>query len=163
MWRRYKASWVWPAVTFATGLATVIIAGTASPDDETPAGWFLVVVVGAILLVGGLLSFGIWLDERDIRLNPEGRQRRVRELSTALERALRTVGTIKAEIEEGDQLLAELERRTTTSRELADLNDAQVIAVTEQLRRELRGERRMGLLRDAIFFGLGVVITLIFR
>jgi hypothetical protein len=163
-WRRYTTSWTWPTMVTAAGLATIIaVSQYTDPDRDDPWYWTVLSLVGILVLIGGGLGLGVWLQERDIRLNPESRQRRVTELSMALESALRTVATIKAEIEEGDQLLAELERRTTTSRALARLDDPQVVAVAEQLRGELRAERRFGLLRDAAFFGLGILVTLLFN
>ena len=159
-------------LALALGVVGIVIASVNSEREPDGEGVVYFSWYGPVSMAGGIaftvlggIGFGIWTQERDLRLNPDSRQQRIQELTSALQRSMGTLEMIKREIEDGNALLDELENRAKVTQELSRLDDRQVIAVTEQIRAELRAEGRRGLLRDVllgiIWFGLGVVVALL--
>lgn len=151
-------------------LAVLVVAVALNRDE--PSGvvslpTFILTLIGVLLGFAGIVGVSEWVEMRNVRLGKPSRQLQIKELTGALEKAMRVVGTIKAEVEEGDRLLTELERRSDIAQQLARLDDPQVVAVTEHIRGELRAEGRRSLRRDlalgSAFFLLGVLVTLLLR
>jgi hypothetical protein len=164
-WRRFTLGWRRPAGLMLVGVAVIVIAINAPGGDQWY--WGVLLFVGILAVATGALALTSWKEEHELRTNPDSRQRQVLELTEALKRAMGTVAVIRDEISEGNELLAELEKRAMVKEQLAEMSDPQVIAVTEQIRAEFRTESRRGLRRDvllgAFFFALGVLVTVIFR
>ncbi|MFG1817024.1 hypothetical protein ACGFIF_24925 [Kribbella sp. NPDC049174] len=150
------------------GIAALFVATAyTEPNRDDPWYWTVLIFVGIVLFGGGFATLVFWFEERDLRLHPDSRQRRIAELTSALNKSMATISMIKREIEEGNAMLAELENRAAVTQQLARLEDPQVVAVTEQLRAELKSESRRGLIRDlvlgGVFFAMGVASTLILK
>jgi hypothetical protein len=111
-------SWRWPTLAACIGLAAVVAVILLAPgqvgvdDSEARAPWYwgVALLVCLFVMAGGIAGVINWSVERAWRLDPNDRERRIGELTIALDSAVRTVTAIKTEIEEGNTLLADLER-----------------------------------------------------
>jgi hypothetical protein len=103
---------------------------------------------------------------RDGFLGPrEPTEDRVPKLIAALTEATKVIGEIERDVKSRSELVARLQDDAERTRQLLALNREEVEAVAQTLRVEVEREGRRGLLMNvvlnAVFFGLGVGVTLL--
>jgi hypothetical protein len=90
---------------------------------------------------------------------------RVKKLTTALAGSIEVIEAIREEVEANQRLADRLQADVQTHRELLRLNQSEVEAVAQVVAGEVRREGRRGLyfsiVLNALFFGLGVLVTLL--
>jgi hypothetical protein len=90
---------------------------------------------------------------------------RVPKLIAALSEATNVIGEIERDVKSRSELVARLQEDAERTRQLLALNREEVEAVAQTLRVEVEREGRRGLLMNvllnAVFFGLGVGVTLL--
>jgi len=117
--------------------------------------------VAIITMFFGLLFFSVWADFRSGRTNQRAAQ--VKKLSDALDEALKTISSVRIEVEEGQRVLGRLQMEIATHKDLARLTSEQSRAVEELVRKELRRERWPSLwvqiVVGLLLIGVGVWIS----
>jgi len=120
-------------------------------------GWRIALIVIAIaMMLFGLLIFSEWSQLRSGSANH--RAARVKRLSDALDEALKTIASVRSEVEDGQKILASLQGEIAESSELATLTSDQSKAVNNFLSRALRRERWPSVLLQ---FVIGLVLICI--
>jgi ABC-type multidrug transport system fused ATPase/permease subunit len=122
---------------------------------------FALFAIGIIMMFLGLLFFSVWADVRNGRSNQRSAQ--VKKLSDALDEALKTISSVRIEVEEGQRVLNRLQKEITTNKDLARLTSEQSKAVEELVRMELRRERLPSLsvqiVVGLLLIGVGILIA----
>lgn len=106
----------------------------------------------------------IGLTKESLLRAPDPAEDRVRQLVAALTESSRVIAAIEREVKARGELAERLQADVRRHQELLALNRPEVEAVAQTFRLEVRREGRRGfwisLLVNAIFFGLGVAVTL---
>lgn len=132
---------------------------------DTPfPGWFVVFVFAGVLAVYFTLdAFGL-TKEHILTPRPPAEDR-VQRLVAALSESTTVISEIEREVRARGELAKRLQADVERHQELLALNREEVEAVAQTLREEVRREGRrgfwVGVLVNAIFFGLGVGVTLL--
>jgi len=117
--------------------------------------------IAIIAMFCGLLVFSVWADFRSARSNQRPAQ--VKKLSNALDEALKTISSVRIEVEEGQKVLSRLREEIDTNKDLARLTSDQSKAVEELVRKELRRERLPSLwvqiIVGLLLIGVGILIA----
>jgi hypothetical protein len=121
-------------------------------------------------IVAGVLAFFLVLDALKMLEEPILRPRdpavdQVKRLVKALAESTRVIAEIEREVQARSNLAKRLQADVKRHRELLELNRSEVEAVAQTLRVEVQREGRRGfwasVVVNAIFFGLGIVVTLL--
>lgn len=118
-------------------------------------------IVAIMMMFLGLLIFSAWADARNGKSNMRASQ--VKKLSDALDEALKTISSVRIEVEEGQRVLGRLQGEIATSKYLARLTSEQSMAVEDLVRKELRRERLPSLwvqmIVGLLLIGVGVLVS----
>lgn len=125
------------------------------------------VVIGIMAAVAGVL-FGFLQERQKRRQAEETLEKRVGRLTASLSDAVRLIDEVQGEIEARQKLVEKLEKDAETYEQIAQLRQAEVEAVAQVLRGELRKEGGRSLRQtlgiNSLFFlsgaGVSVAITL---
>jgi uncharacterized protein HemX len=120
-----------------------------------------VVIGGIFVLALGLTGLNHWQQQRWLRLDPDTRVQRVQRLQTALAEALATIEQIQREVEDGAELLRRLESQAAAQGRIVDLQQPEIEGFSGLLRTENKRSYRVAFGIGALFFGLGVGVTLL--
>lgn len=142
-----------------------LLNGNFVSSDTVIRPWaVLVLVICVVVIVVALFALVARSDRRRFQDIPT-RRARIEKLTASLEDALFTIEQIKAEVDDGTQLLARLERDAEVKGRLAELKTEEAEAVLAQLQETVRLETNRGtrlqLGIGALFFALGCVFTLL--
>jgi hypothetical protein len=173
-----RRGWVGGMIAlFGLGLAFFDLRLTRStyrqfpPTANEPSGhvgtmhsgaWQVSLLAAAIIaMFCGLLVFSVWAEFRSASSNHRPAQ--VKKLSDALDEALKTISSVRIEVEEGQKVLSRLREEITTNKDLARLTFDQSKAVEELVRKELRRERLPSLwvqiIVGLLLIGVGILIA----
>ncbi len=141
--------------------APIVENGNTTTTGSVSAWWQIPALAAGVLLVVGA---GAALIARDQRFRgPQDRAARISRLTAALSEAMATIAQVQREVDEGQRVLAELERDTEVKRQLAQLTTEEAAAVLSKLQDTVRIETTRGtrwsLVIAAAFFGLGIAVS----
>lgn len=128
--------------------AAVTWDSTEVPDGNRQYGvWGALAVFTAIAVV--ILAISIFSEWDNRRRYARGdRSVRIKELTDSLETGMKAANALKAEIEEGERVLQDIEQRMTHSKALEGLSQSARDAVVSLLRGELHRYGRRSVWRD---------------
>lgn len=153
--------WPWP-VPIVLGLVAVPCLGIGFGFSVHP--------LQLIGVIAGVFGFVLTLDalgltESSVLRLPDPTAVRVEKLTGALSEATALIAEIEKEVKARKALADQLGQDVERGRNLLKLNREEVEAVAQTFRAEVRREGRRSLLMsiviNAVFFGLGVLVTLI--
>jgi hypothetical protein len=124
--------------------------------------WQIALLALAIIMMFiGLIFFSVWADYRNRKSNQRVAQ--VKKLSNALDEAMKTISSVRIEVEEGQRVLSRLQSEIATNKDLARLSSEQSKAVEALVRTELRRERLPSLwvqiVVGLLLIGVGISIA----
>jgi hypothetical protein len=151
-----KAGWVGGVIALIGIAASILDVASAptkyvhvAPTADDPSGvvntagivgWRAAgLILGIFVVVFGFYLLSGWVGLRSG--NAEKRAAQIKRLTEALDEALTTIGSIQFEVEEGQRVLAQIQRDIVTNKDLAELTVDQSKAVEELVRKELKRER----------------------
>jgi hypothetical protein len=86
------------------------------------------------------------------------RRERISRLTKSLEESLSAINAIRAEIEDGQEVLDKLEAELAARKRAVDLSEEDMNAVTDLIQREFRREWRPTFIRDVLLTLIGILI-----
>jgi hypothetical protein len=155
---RQRLKWPLPSALVVVAAACLSVGVVLNIGGLTAVGVFAAIVGGLLILD----ALGI---SEPILRPPDPARVRVKRLTDSLAESTKVIAEIEKEVKARSDLVERLEADEKRHRELLALSRAEVEAVAQTLRTEVSREGRrsmlVGLLINAVFFGLGIVVTLL--
>ncbi len=158
---RIRYQWVVPVALGIAGVVMIPVGAVLGVNGVTIPGVFL----GVFALAYTQDYFYVGRDGGQLLGKRDPTRDRVKKLTTALAGSIEVIEAIRQEVDANQRLVDRLQADVETHKELLRLHQSEVEAVAQVVAGEVRREGRRGLyfsfVLNAVFFGLGVLVTLL--
>lgn len=139
-----------------TMMGLLIFVPAESPGSGPPEWAQVVLVISVVLLAGGAVVHADTSKRR--RMLSGDRAARIHDLTRSLEDALSMIAAIRAEVEEGEAALRDLQARSEYQQQVATLSEEQAAAVRVLLKDELSRSEKSSLRRDLVIAAASLIL-----